>query len=332
MATDQDAQDWIDAVIQDGGTVNEFAIDEFVQNLKGYGIWSKLDFFHLFHKAGSVEAAKKCLIRLSDGSIIGATFDDDEGLPGDGTDDYFRPYFSPSTDGVNFQQDSAHFLLGIKEGHPIADTEQMGNVRTAISAFASGNIKFQINTGSNDSAGSGPADGIIIANRFNSTEHQIARNGSILATESEASQSLVDWEMLGLARNTNTGGDVTANDFSDVTLRFMGGGAGLTSQEISDFNDALNQYYVDVDNAPSGTTISGITQKDGVALVADGTYVQHLYADDNKGTNETPLEVGQTTSGEVTFSEELPAGKVRFIRIAYQDAGRDVVKEQFFTD
>lgn len=330
MASDTDAQAWIDDVEINGGTVYDAAIDNFVQKLKTDGIWSKIAYWYFFDKAGSQQAATTDVKALLSGFLVGATFNDSGGILGDGVDDYFNTRFVPSNDGVIYQQDSAFFCIGIPTDDNLIPGERIGGLRTGIEAWSSGNIRYEINGNGDDSSDAPPANGFILSNRSSSTDIQIYRNGSQLNSETNVtSQSLYDSDVYALARNSSTTGGTSSGTFRTGYQRYQGAGASLTSAEVSNLYDAVEQYYVDVEIPPGILTEPILV--DGVAQA--GVDVEFIAYDATDKTGRTVLQTVSTdANGVATLTVDVPVGKVLFLRASYPDGSTVWGAEQFFTD
>jgi len=84
--------------------------NQLILDLKSNGIWSKLDVFYVFANDGSEEFAtlnwKNPLLHQCT-LINSPSFITNIGFQGNGTSSYIVTNFTPSVDGVNYQQDNA---------------------------------------------------------------------------------------------------------------------------------------------------------------------------------------------------------------------------------
>lgn len=201
-------------------------LNNFIQGLKDNGIYSLLDRLYITDTNGSENFSMYDVINptVSGNKLtkIGTpTFTPLSGWSGASTH-ALNTNFNPSTDGVNYQQDSASiivyqkntttgYLLGVIESGDTSKRILLG--QTATDFFTA------INDGSIDTTNT-PSDSLVHVNRDNSLEHKIYKNGTLFATKTKTSTGLPNDDVYLLARNFS--GVNTASN-GTVSICLIGG-------------------------------------------------------------------------------------------------------------
>ncbi len=225
-------------------------IDTCIGAIKTAGVWTKLDCLWI-RAAHDSQAALLDWKRLSDSTAVNSpTFTTDRGFTGDGSTSYINTNFTPSTDGVNYTQNSACMGAYLNAGTDAASTSKnaMGVLSTGVyfyiwpwySASAGSGVRARINNAANTTKGTiTTAFGLTSANRSGASAVELYRNGSSLGTSTEASVGAPPKDVFELGYNNNNTGLSGANDYR-IAASFVGG--SLTSTEHADLFAAIEAY------------------------------------------------------------------------------------------
>lgn len=250
MATDADAQAWIDDVVADGGTVrSEVAIDNAIIKLKNEGIWAAQDHIWIRKYTGSEIGALKCLKQLTDSVNFGCAFDDDIGFTGDGVDDFIE---TNGRNGLtNLVQNSAHYGVKFADGNTLASDSLSGRIGCFIGKGGGAFMQYCINSESIPTDIT-DEDGFFVATRDGASSPKLYRNGVEIRDDSKTSETPNGGDFASLAYNGNS---FSAN--SNSTEQYIAGteevltiGGALTAAQVSSLNTIINEYYDDVENPP----------------------------------------------------------------------------------
>jgi hypothetical protein len=112
--TDAATTAWVSAVVAASGSVSagrQTIVDALIVGLKSDGVWSKLDRLWLFAAENTQSALIDLVGLVSATPVSSPTFTPDQGYAGDGTTSYIDTLFIPSTHGVTYTLNSAHFSV-----------------------------------------------------------------------------------------------------------------------------------------------------------------------------------------------------------------------------
>lgn len=364
MATDADAQAYIDKIETDSGeTVSasyDSNIDTLVQGLKTDGIWSKLDFLYLHKRTPYREGV---IINMIDATAQGSengslTWSETAGLTGNGSTGYFNPGFTPSVDGVNFTQNDASFGFRISD----ALNGVWGNDNVKITAFDADTIITKLNQSSDEfTTIADPLDGFLGLCRASSTNVRIFSDGSLQENAAETSSALSSEQILFLAKDSGGG----PSDFSTNTMEFGYAGANLTDAEMADFNSRMNTYFASSfagettpPTLPEGgaLTKANIDQnsfdlefndaEDETSTDANLTYKMFISGSNDLNTDVATVEANGTevasdtganitsgatltlNSGDISAQGYNPGDNLWAVIVAYDEAGNGVIYTQ----
>lgn len=213
----------------------QIVINNTIRRLKVAGIWAKLDCLWMMAAHG-VASAK--LNWIQDAYNITAannpTFTTDVGFSGNGSSSHLKTGFQPYTHGVKYTQNNASF--GFSKSSNTGSGVLLGSHDTApaVTAIALSNTIAWINNDTSVTLSSANIIGNLIVTRLN-TAIALYQNGSPSDSDTSASVTLPDLEVMILARNL----DGAANGFSNETVDFVFFGAYLTPTEISTLDSIL---------------------------------------------------------------------------------------------
>jgi len=233
---DPDAQAFLTASGITNGTITS-AINQFVIDLKGYSLWTKL--FACYPLVGGTSATHKW--NLKDPRDLDAAYrlvfnggwtHSSTGALPNGTNGWANTYLvSQGTLGLNSTSFGVYSRTNLDRLAP-----SIGNVTGAASAECSlwlrtSNLSFiRVNGSTGSSTANTDSRGLFIANRVNSTQAQIQIRGT-QTTFTNASNSLYT--------NPFQLGGVNPNFFDTKELALAFIASGLTSQNMTDLNTAV---------------------------------------------------------------------------------------------
>ena len=217
-----------------------------VTDLKTAGVWNKLDSFSVYATDGDANFALLDWKRLTTQTATNSpTFTPNLGYIGDGVSARIQSGFVPSTDGVNYQLNSASMFKYRYQVRTAGQAQayegifKSGITYALIASSPATNADNYIHT-------LGGAIFVSQAIGTNPAFQLLTRNGNAIATYVdgvlEASGSSVpanipDVEMWSLAANNGSSGIF----FSDVGISVEGYGADLSAEQ-ADFNTAIQNY------------------------------------------------------------------------------------------
>jgi len=215
------------------------AQDAMVSSLVADGIWSNLDVLYIYaqHTNGDSEALINWINPgTTDGTLNNSpTFAALEGFTAiDTGDHYVKTNWDPSNNGSNFTQNDASFGVYVRTDTSIT-RPIIGNTNNRIyPRDASDDAQFSVTDTSFVADTNADARGFYIAQRTASNSAKLYKNGSEIVSTANASEALTTNDFtVGRAFGSNE----TTQQFS---VAFMGG--SFTSQERSDFEDAIETY------------------------------------------------------------------------------------------
>jgi hypothetical protein len=239
--TNAEAEAYVAAMSTEPDDTRKALIDTYIGALKTAGIFANLDVLYLL-AAHDQQAARLNVINPATFTLAnvgaGPTFSADNGFAGNGTSTALNTQFTPSTDGVNFQQDESSFCVWALTGaqSDAVDIGSIDNAAAYITARNTSNHTIYIlcdETPSTlfDETGTD----FIFVKRFQSFRRYIFVNGvqqafaSIDSTGEPADEQWI------------CGGNGGTPSFSERQIAFAAWGAGMDTLEEA-FYDATLAY------------------------------------------------------------------------------------------
>ena len=221
--------------------------DTLVKSLKSAGIWNKLDIFYVFATNGDSDFATlnwKTPASFQATKVNSPTFTSLEGFTGNGTTSYLNTNWRPNPDGVNYQINSASLAFysrsdrtdNIDIGTRVSGTDSnifMSSKNTATT----GNSTINSTDNAPQNFSNTDGSGFYIADRNNSANHTIYKNGASVSTFTKASE-LNAAPALFVGALNQAGTPIV---FSQKQFSIVAAGASLAS-EASDFFTAIEAY------------------------------------------------------------------------------------------
>lgn len=152
---DADAQAYFDEVVSRGGTVSDTMkqkISDGIVYLKGTGDWDLIDRLFIVKNSSAIAALTSIKNPTSTAATVvnSPTFTADVGYAFNGTTQYMNANFIPSSDGVNYTQNSAWFGRGIAsnvDGAYVDMAVSDGTRTSLIEDPTGGTAYFAVNSG-----------------------------------------------------------------------------------------------------------------------------------------------------------------------------------------
>lgn len=226
-------------------------IDTCIGAIKTAGVWTKLDCLWIL-AAHDSQAALLDWKNLSDATAVNSpTFTTDRGFTGDGSTSYINTNFTPSTDGVNYTQNSACMGAYLNAGTDTAvsgpnsigfnsnSNARQSRIEPWRSATGGATVRVRMNDATATTVGTiATRFGLTASNRSASNAVQVYRNGSSIGTSAVTSAALgtIDAYILGF----NDAGLLTGQNDNRCAAAFVGG--SLTSTEHADLFTAIEAY------------------------------------------------------------------------------------------
>lgn len=223
----------------------EAALETLVTSLKTDGIWTKCIAIYPF-VGGDATKHSYNLKNTANHQITwnGTVTHNANGITGNGSSGYGDLNITPST---HLTEDDTHISLYCRTAAETGTQRDIGCLSDGGTRFFAmllsrgGSFQaFAYNTGtSNLSVSNANADGFYIATRRGNTDFEGYKNGSSIATNTNAdgsSRPTVD--MYICARNV----DGTAGSFTNRNYAFCSVGSGLTDTEAADFTTAIEVF------------------------------------------------------------------------------------------
>ena len=243
FAYDADALAFFDRVTTAGGslsTLEKYAVNQLVLDLKGYSIWSKMK--AIYPMVGASAAA--CSQNLKSSSFTGTftsgwTFAS-TGVTPNGTSAYFNTGFNPNANGIlNNQHYSVYSRTNISNvgcdiGGYINPVESSMYLRYGVSNSVYTCVNSSLTSAATINANSAA---FFMVLRNNSTSENTFRN-STKYTRTITSISLINLNIYIGALNNNG----TAVAFSTRENAFSSIGEGLTDTEANNFYTAVQAF------------------------------------------------------------------------------------------
>lgn len=227
------------------------AINTFIVNLKAAGIWTKLDLVWLLCADNETDAAVDMTGNGFSFTNNGMSFLAAQGYQGDGASAYLLTDYDPSTDAINFSQNSAS--LGIySRTDNTTDATDFGvrgpNYRTFIQTYdIPTRSTVTINQGGSDFLDDTPTSGFFLLTRTASNVARYYRNGvQVGGVINTVSTGIADSNFeIGVYNNNGS-----RQEFSDRRYALSFTGAGLDASEVTTLNTEVNNLlaaFVDED-------------------------------------------------------------------------------------
>ncbi len=215
-------------------------IDNLVGALKTAGVWTKLDALYVIAAADSQAAQRNWIADLYNLTEVGGlTFTADRQYVSDGTSGYLETGFNPSTAGGLFIKDSAHLGVWIRDNIAV-DRGDLGNSNAQMNskALAGGVAMSRLNSATASSFAVASSVGHTVANRPDSANQELYRDGSSILSAAQASSSVTSATFNILRRN---GGSSTTRQTAAAHF-----GSSLTSANVLALYNAINTYLAAV--------------------------------------------------------------------------------------
>jgi hypothetical protein len=214
-------------------------IDALVGSLKTAGVWSQLDLLYVLaaHDAQAARLNWKSPAAFAALTVNSPVFQADRGYTGDGASSRLRTQFTPSTNGVNFIQDSASVWVWSRTNAQsnAAIGANGGTNRTDIILRNASDQRFgRVNSNTAAAATSiTESSGFFGLTRRDASNILTFRNGSLIDTDAAASTAINNAEQWICGANS-TG-------FSTQQVAVAAWGGAMTDLEAS-FYSAVNTY------------------------------------------------------------------------------------------
>lgn len=226
------------------------AYANFIDALVNGGVWAVRDWAALFaapNQSTALTELKGFSITLS--AVNAPTFTAKQGFNGNGSNKYIDTTFTPA-DGVQLQQNSASFSLGVLSNQA-ADAGEHGAYDAGFAKafaiaprYADEKIYGQINeTASTSVSAGGTSLGLIVANRSGAASTQLYRDGTSLASATNASTGRSTAKMALCAYRTDT--TVTCAGNTEIVGYAAVGGSMTATQALAEYN-AWQQFLSDI--------------------------------------------------------------------------------------
>ena len=237
---------WKNAVVAAGGTVSggrEADVDALIVGLKADGIWTKLDRLWLLAAENSQSALidLKGLIQAAPGAS--PTFTPNRGYTCIGAGGYVNMLFIPSTHGVNYTLNDAHFAIwNLTDGQSTASAAAFNTSASSIyPRYTDDNAYLRVNSNSGGGYPNADARGWLVAQRTGSFTIQGYKNGISMGADGSVGVSGLDTDVLVLF----------AREHAAVSL-----GGSLNSTEQLAFYNRLHTYMAAVGLFPPEASAS----------------------------------------------------------------------------
>ena len=230
-----------------GGSVSTYRtialttpLEDLIDGLSDDGILAKLDRLWVFAQATQGDALTDLIASASATAVNSPSFAANAGFTSDGSSSYIDSNFVPSTDGIQYIQNTASMHVWSTTSRAAASGPTiMGVNLTNISLIAlreSGNVFFGEINDSDFSFGPTNTDssGFFTANRSSSTQREAYRNGASLGTSGVTTAGAVPTgNIFILARNT---GGAPSNWETVQCAAAAIGGSFNTTQALNFYN------------------------------------------------------------------------------------------------
>lgn len=248
---DADAQAFFNAVVANGGTISTATkgyVNTFVLAAKANGYWSKLNRINLF--CGDQLLAAVVPLKIGGGNttdtnhnFVNGDYTEATGLTGDGSTKYLETGLNPS---VSLTANSTHISVynrsSTGSGH--IGSESGSNNFEMWAPLGGGTVysdQYNATGGQgrvNTSGSVATPWGFLVGSRISSSDHQIYRNGSSVATSATSGGSIPSQAIFIFATSNNgSPGDYSGNSYGSYSF-----GDGLTSTDVTNYYNDLQAF------------------------------------------------------------------------------------------
>lgn len=242
---------WRDKVVANGGTVSAgrlALIDEWIfSDTDIAAILLKMDFLNIYTAENAGSALTSLVGSFLHTAVNSPTFTADSYYAGNGTSSYLNCNYTPSTEGVNFVQDSACF--GVMQNNSANDQYHGGyngvvgvRLHTYTGSEIAGFINGLISEANFGAVVNGV--GLSVIQREDSLSRGCYKNGVRKTFGNSASSGVSDKSLMVGAENTNG----TAADFSTAQLVCSFAGSQLTNAEHLALYTAIRGYCLEINS------------------------------------------------------------------------------------
>lgn len=223
---------------------HQTAYDGLICGLVGDGVWAKFDALWI---TGAPDSTTATLNLVSSSftltPVSSPTFSANNGFTGSAAPAYLGTNFTPSTDGVTYQQDSAHFSFDDCTSRGTETSIQFGgqdggaNHATLLESQLGGNAQLAINmpSGSGISAANANAQGLWVGTRTSSTAIALYKNATSFLTGSIGSTTPPPVALSILAFGAGQFG--TGDQVFEASV-----GGAVTGTDVTDLNSRLATF------------------------------------------------------------------------------------------
>jgi hypothetical protein len=247
VSLDPSAVSWRTAVISNGGTVSAARftlVNTMIAGMRSDGVWAKLDGLWIFAGENTPSALTDMVAtRLATTAVSAPTFTIDRGYTGDGVANHVDTTWNPTTNAVNFSNNSAHWSVWSLTAGANA-TFDFGNVYGAsgnhiLCEFTDTNAYFRVNsTNAGPTSGPSPGNGHFMGSRTSAVQVDGYRNGGSIGTSGADAESNPESRAVW-ACGCNDG---TTPVFSTRQQAMCSMGGGLTAGDATNFYNRLRTY------------------------------------------------------------------------------------------
>lgn len=217
-----------------------------VQSLKTAGLWSKIDVLYIFAQYSN--GASEALINWKNPGTYNAdinnspTFTSLRGFTGNGSNSYIGTNWNPSTNGVNYTQNSAsafYYARSMQTNTASNFGAESGSNAMVDVSNGSSSIHYQSfnNAPYTSNSATFGSNGFFIYNRASSSSFEIYKNNGVIGGDSLTSTAVVNREVYVLALN-----DGSVANPSGAEIAVFGCGSSLSSQERTNLQSAIETY------------------------------------------------------------------------------------------
>lgn len=240
--TNSEAATYVAAMTVKPDNTRKALIDTYIGALKAAGIWTLLDCLYLLaaHTTQAAVINVKTPGTFNGATVNSPTFTADRGYVGNGTSSRVRTNFTPSTQGVNYTQNSASAWAWTRTASDVSGVSVIGNVSANVVKIIPRNgsdvASFTINNATAGTvAGSTDASGMWGVSRAASGTAKGWRNGVQFGTDFTNNSS-------GLPAQEQWMGGAATTGFSTNQMAFAAWGAALDSTQAAAFYSATLAY------------------------------------------------------------------------------------------
>lgn len=243
---------WVNQVVTNGGTVSggrQTIVNTFIVCLKTNSLFTTLDRYWLF--AGeNTQSALTDMVNLVSATNSGATFTANQGYAGDGSSTFVNTNYNPSTNGVNYTQNSAVFggqdqTNRTTGGNLVVFGAANGafNIVSDLVPFSgSSNTSAFTNSAGADSIAATTARGSFIASRTGASAGEIYLNGSGITPIASTSSGLPPTAFF--VGGVSQGGSLAGASTDQISSFFIASGWNAT--QAANFETCQNAMMTSI--------------------------------------------------------------------------------------